>query len=910
MKVLSLSLLAAYYGMVSAASTEDFSGSYQELNGCLASFGRCLDETNKFISVHSQATCEKNGHHWVPAFIDASEFQQASDSTLSRFGSDVGLFLVQVPKSLDTASLSGVSLGDKLYCDGEHNYVYADGTTESVQQELKRQGLFGFAVPAKLKIAPYMEDYEFTQRVQHGGKVFTRQYLLAPGAVGRAKEVAAKWAQRYHARRVLSQTENDDAHDLELHFGRHLTSKNTMIEDISDDSKINSIHATAELGVLDDLLNIEHDIMWSEPEIVFSSFNMDASALTQAGNKYPVTATTASNDLNPFWAAGITGKGQVVGIGDSGLDTKHCSFTDPNDALPRTQNAKVDSTTHRKVSQYFSYADTGAGEVGDHGTHVSGSVAGNSLGGVNDHKGMAFDAKIAFFDIGLPGQGGLLVPQNIARTMFPPAYQAGARIHTNSWGGNVNAYTTNSAQVDTFSYENQDFLILYANGNSGDTGAAGSIGTPATAKNCLSVGASMNTDSFFERLGATCDGRVPAGTLCEDSMAVFTSDGPTYDGRIKPDISAPGMFIMSANSETACDMQPKAGTSMATPVTAGNAALVRQFFLEGRYPLGSPDPAKGFTPMGALVKAIFVTSGVSLGGGHGTVPGLQSAPSVVQGFGRAQLNKALFISGNAADENNGISLFVDGDYAKMPTIKATGEKATYEFDINPNAKAGMRATLVWHDPPASATAGKALVNDLDLLITLPSGTKLYPNKLTQADKVNNVERIDIPLASLAGVTKVTLTVTGASVQAGLPQPFALAVLVPLSTAAAPAPGGGTGGNTDGATDGGAGDSTGGDGGATGGVVVYPPDGGEPETPLKPVTGNSSSVASSSSAVLIVAGVAVAMMAGFVVMKNRKTQQPQNNKGPSNMMSYPQQQPQMGQQQMGQWGGSPQGAGVW
>ena len=42
-----------------------------------------------------------------------------------------------------------------------------------------------------------------------------------------------------------------------------------------------------------------------------------------------------------------------------------------------------------------------------------------------------FDAKLAFFDIGVAGAAGLRVPNDLARNMFPLAYTAGARIHTN-----------------------------------------------------------------------------------------------------------------------------------------------------------------------------------------------------------------------------------------------------------------------------------------------------------------------------------------------------------------------------------------------------------------------------------------------------------------------------------------------
>ncbi len=67
---------------------------------------------------------------------------------------------------------------------------------------------------------------------------------------------------------------------------------------------------------------------------------------------------------------------------------------------------------------------------------------------------------------------------------------AGARIHSNSWGGESNAYTSNAQEIDSFVHTHPDLLVLFAGGNDGDKGP-GSIGEPATCKNCLAVGASQ-----------------------------------------------------------------------------------------------------------------------------------------------------------------------------------------------------------------------------------------------------------------------------------------------------------------------------------------------------------------------------------------------------------------------------------
>jgi hypothetical protein len=112
-------------------------------------------------------------------------------------------------------------------------------------------------------------------------------------------------------------------------------------------------------------------------------------------------------------------------------------------------------------------------------------------------QGMAYMAKLAFFDIGIAGQRNLRTPADLASGMFPYAYDAGARIHSNSWGSTDNVYTQQAFAVDEYMFDNQDFLVLFAAGNDGDEGS-GSLGSPATAKNCVTVGAAQSSTESFQ----------------------------------------------------------------------------------------------------------------------------------------------------------------------------------------------------------------------------------------------------------------------------------------------------------------------------------------------------------------------------------------------------------------------------
>ena len=101
-----------------------------------------------------------------------------------------------------------------------------------------------------------------------------------------------------------------------------------------------------------------------------------------------------------------------------------------------------------------------------------------------------------------------------------------------------------------------------------------------------------------------------------------TYRGPSFDGRIKPDVCAPGVKIRSSKSSgciiESCDTMEMSGTSMATPIAAGLATLVRQYFMDGYYPDGVKNPDSAFVPMGALIKAVMVNSGRKLTGTEAT----------------------------------------------------------------------------------------------------------------------------------------------------------------------------------------------------------------------------------------------------------------------------------------------------
>ncbi|MBN2208499.1 MAG: S8 family serine peptidase [Candidatus Coatesbacteria bacterium] len=454
-----------------------------------------------------------------------------------------------------------------------------------------------------------------------------------------------------------------------------------------------------------------------------------------------------SSGSTPVWDHGIHGEGQIVGISDTGLDADMCFFYDPSQGLP---NSTVNNA-QRKTIVYYDLAGNGDWDSHGHGTHCGGTIAGDNFATEGQYDfcdGMAYRAKLVMQDV---GAGGNLVglPDNL-NTLFGQAKNAGARIHSNSWGAGYNGYDSSAQDVDEFMWDNPTFLVVFAAGNSGPN--PNTVGSPATAKNVVAAGASQNTYS----------GQNP------ENVASFSSNGPTQDGRMAPTVCAPGQSVQSAASDSNvysynCSLTQMQGTSMACPTTAGLAALVRQYYTDGYFPSGSATPADGFTPSAALVKATLVNSARNMTGAYTD----DSIPSTGQGWGRILLDDALFFVGDQCRMDV---------YDVSPGL-STGQNDTYEVKCEGDCK--LEFTLVWTDHESSLSASTNLVNDLDLTVVAPGSTTFRGNNYSGGssatggsyDRLNVVECVQIDSPS-PGTYQVT--VTAYNVPVG-PQPYALVV---------------------------------------------------------------------------------------------------------------------------------------
>lgn len=478
------------------------------------------------------------------------------------------------------------------------------------------------------------------------------------------------------------------------------------------------------------------------------------------------TGTKVMN-FDALWAQGFTGKGQTASMADTGLDNGNL--------------ATISGEFKGAVKSGYAFglfAKTWEDPMG-HGTHVAGSILGRGTASGGKLRGGAFEAMFVAEGMWSPMLNNLSVPNKLD-DMFAKAFNDGARVHSNSWGAarSFGAYDTMAAAVDTYMFNNPEMLILFAAGNSGvDMNKDGridanSIGTPGTAKNVLTVGASEN---LLDQGGI----QVPISKLRSspetwsaepiwssrlsdniNGLAMFSSRGPTTDGRIKPEIVAPGTNILSAKAHTPTaellwgayndEYVYSGGTSMSTPLVAGAATVLRQYLVE---------KLKFEKPSAALLKASLMHTAVDMFPGQygevGVSRGQELAtrrPNMDEGYGRVDVSGFLNLEkAKIVDETAGV---------------ATGEEKSVEVKSNGGK---LLVNLVYTDAPGSTNAAATLVNDIDVYVTLPNGQVISPK-----DRINNNEIVELANVP-AGTIKVS--VKGERVAQGKngKQPYALVI---------------------------------------------------------------------------------------------------------------------------------------
>ncbi|NUQ68016.1 MAG: S8 family serine peptidase [Phycisphaerales bacterium] len=373
--------------------------------------------------------------------------------------------------------------------------------------------------------------------------------------------------------------------------------------------------------------------------------------------------------------------------------------------------------THVDLAGRVTFVDSNGASVSSHATHVSGTVGGAGIGNAA-YKGVAPGVTYCSAGVGISGQSEWLYNNPCDMEVeYAAAIQAGAHSATNSIGTNVannnfdcnwyGNYGTVSAIIDSIVRGNssvtnfQPLRVTWAAGNErGSTRCTnifgtvyGSLGPPSCAKNSMVIG-SVNSDN--------------------DVISSFSSWGPTEDGRMKPDFSAPGCQtgsgINSCTSASDTSYGTSCGTSMATPAVAGCVALILQDY-RAQF-VGSPDPTNAF--MKALIAHTCEDRG-------------RPGPDYEYGYGSVRVRNAIDVMRSGQFVNN--ALIQDA-------------RRTYEVTVPP-ASGDLVMTLSWDDFPGAGAVLTGLVNDLDIILTDPNNVRHYPWTLNPAnptaDAVRSVE---------------------------------------------------------------------------------------------------------------------------------------------------------------------------
>jgi hypothetical protein len=344
------------------------------------------------------------------------------------------------------------------------------------------------------------------------------------------------------------------------------------------------------------------------------------------------------------------------------------------------------------------------------------------------------------------------------------AYHDGARVSNNSWGANTfGSYTSDSQEYDALVRDaepagapfpapgNQEMVIVFAAGNAGQFGAE-SVGSPGTGKNVFTIGAGENVQPMGN--GGDGCGIPDSGADSANDIIFFSSRGPCTDGRIKPDLMAPGThvtggvaqapnpgpngtadpcFVASGVCGSLLGMffpqgqeffTVSSGTSHSTPCVVGGCALLRQYFLNNF--TNTPSPA--------MTKAYLMNSARYMTG----TGARDTLPSNNQGMGEMNLGTAFDGTPRVLRDQLPADLFT-----------GSGQSVSFTNSVADPTK-DLRITLAWTDAPGN-TAGNSYNNNLDLTVTI--GGTVYKGNVFRgaystgggtADSKNNVESVFLP----------------------------------------------------------------------------------------------------------------------------------------------------------------------
>jgi hypothetical protein len=542
--------------------------------------------------------------------------------------------------------------------------------------------------------------------------------------------------------------------------------------------------------------------------LVLHTKNGGLAALTNVDDQgYPIYTTTYNNIV----AAATTGTNKLWPGGATGLNLSGSSASvrgklgvwDGGRARP----------THVELTGRINNKENGSVAISDHTTHVSGTLI---AAGVNPlAKGMAFgfqDLVVYDFNSNLSemlteSTGGMLI-SNHSYGSISGWYQNTSQSNRWEFRGQFNAtedykfgfYDTEAQTFDEIAFNAPYHLIVKSAGNnrnqngpavganywrynsSGTMTDAGArpagisnndgydiIPMSGTAKNILTVGAiDPLTSGYSSAQGVT--------------ISDFSSWGPTDDGRIKPDIVADGVELLSSTGSSDNSYGIFSGTSMASPAAAGSLILLQEY-----YSRLHPSTYMRSATLKALAIHTADEAGTSAG------------PDYIFGWGVLNVAKAanVITGANGGTEYQIVEDVLNGGATKTINVVASG-------------KGALTATLVWTDPKGAVHAAQVdldtrkLINDLDIRITKGATTYMpwildpsVPDAAaTTGDNTrDNVEKVEI--ADVVPGVSYTITISHKGTLTNGSQAYSLIVSGVGGTAyCAPASGANSGARVD------------------------------------------------------------------------------------------------------------------
>jgi Subtilase family/GEVED domain/Secretion system C-terminal sorting domain len=446
--------------------------------------------------------------------------------------------------------------------------------------------------------------------------------------------------------------------------------------------------------------------------------------------------------------------------------------------------------THVELAGRVTQVDAAQGDnvLSDHSTHVSGTMIATGVNPVA--KGMAngalllqcWDYNNDEAEMMTAAANGLLTSNHSYGTVagwnpdatFPDRWD---------WSGNpgdtvdvsFGLYNSDAQIWDSISYNAPYYLIAKAAGNNpGDTGPAvgGVYWRYNAAGNFYNAGArpaGISNNYGYETIPTFGNAKnilvigavnpIPGGYTSPSDVvwSGFSSYGPTGDGRIKPDLVADGVNVLSSISTADNAYDIYSGTSMATPAATGSGFLLQQYYSQLH---GTATFMRSATLKGLLIHTADEA-------------GLYPGPDYLFGWGLIDMVRA---AGVITSDNT------DHSQQIIESSLTQGSQDSRSYTVVASGKTALWATICWTDPPGTPVAnaesianfqdvGIKLVNDLDLRITDNTTNTVYMpwvlnpapasrgNAATKGDNIrDNVEKVELTDSAVPGRT-YTITVT-------------------------------------------------------------------------------------------------------------------------------------------------------